>query len=332
MTSLVTGASGFVGSHLVRLLASRGERVRALARRTSDFHAIEDLLPDRVERIEGDLCDPASLRAALAGVAQVFHVAADYRLWSKHPQEIYQSNVEGTRNLLEAARSASVERFVYTSTVGTIAVPVPSGLPSEDTAACLDQMVGHYKRSKFLAEQLALAAARSGLPVVIVNPTTPVGPGDWKPTPTGKTIVDFLNGRTPAYVDTGLNIVAVEDVAMGHLLAAERGRVGERYLLGGENLTLREIFAALAELSGLRAPRWKIPHAFALLAGYLDTGLSTLTGRPPRVPLEGVRMARHRMFADCSKARCELGFHPGPARDALRRAVEWYQEHGYAAK
>ncbi|MGH9396019.1 MAG: hopanoid-associated sugar epimerase [Terriglobia bacterium] len=326
MISLVTGASGFVGSHLARLLTARGLRVRALARPTSDLRAIEGL---PVERVAGDLRDAASMRAALVGVARVFHVAADYRLWSKNPQEIYQSNVDGTRNLLDAARAAAVERFVYTSTVGTIAVPVLDGFPNEATPARLDQMIGHYKRSKFLAEQEALRAAREGLPVVIVNPTTPVGPGDWKPTPTGRTIVDFLNGRTPAYVDTGLNIVAVEDVALGHLLAAERGRVGERYLLGGENLTLKEIFAALARITGRPAPRCRIPHAVALLAGCVDTGISALTGRAPRVPLEGVRMARHRMFADCSKAVRDLGFHPGPAQEALRRAAQWYRDNGY---
>lgn len=326
MISLVTGASGFVGSHVARALVARGERVRVLARPVSDLRAIEDL---PVDRAMGDLRDAASLRAALVGVGRVFHVAADYHLWTKHPATIYENNVHGTRNLLAAARAAAVERFIYTSTVGTIAVPVERGLPDESTPARLEQMIGHYKRSKFLAEQEVLASARDGFPVVVVNPTTPVGPGDWKPTPTGKMIVDFLSGRTPANVETGLNIVAVEDVAEGHLLAAERGRVGERYLLGSENLTLKEIFAALSAACGRPAPRWKIPFALALAAGWVSTGSSAITGRPPRVPLEGVRMARHSMFVNCSKAKTELGFQPGSAAAALARAAQWYLEARY---
>lgn len=329
MTSLVTGASGFVGSHVARLLVARGEQPRMLTRRTSDLRAVQDL---PVGRIEGDLLDIPSLRAALEGVRWVFHVAADYRLWSRNPEEIYRNNVEGTRNLLKAAREAGVERFVYTSTVGTIAVPRPGALPNEQTEARLDEMIGHYKRSKFLAEQEARRAAREGLPVVIVNPTTPVGPGDWKPTPTGRIIVDFLNGRTPGYVDTGLNIVDVEDVAEGHLLAAERGRAGERYLLGGKNMTLREIFETLARFIGQPAPRWRVPHAVALAAGYVESGVSSLLGREPRIPLEGVRMAKHKMFADCSKAAHELGFRPRPAEEALQRAAQWYMENGYVSR
>jgi dihydroflavonol-4-reductase len=324
--SLVTGASGFVGSHVARLLAERGGRVRVLVRPSSDLRAMEGL---RVERVVGDLRDPASLRAALAGVDRVFHAAADYRLWARNPGEIYQSNAEGTRHLLRAAREAGVSRFVYTSTIGTVSVPGRDAMPDETTPARLDQMIGHYKRSKFLAEQEALRAAREGAPVVIVNPTTPVGAGDWKPTPTGRLIVDFLNGKTPAYLETGLNIVSVEDVAEGHLLAAECGRVGERYLLGGENMTLKEIFDVLARVSGRPAPRWKIPYALALMAGCVDAGISALTGREPRIPVEGVRMARHTMFADCSKAQHELGFRPGPAEPALRRAARWYIENGY---
>ncbi|MGH9436752.1 MAG: hopanoid-associated sugar epimerase [Terriglobia bacterium] len=329
VTSLVTGASGFVGSHVARLLTARGERVRLLIRCTSDARAIRDL---PAERVEGDLLDLSSLRTALEGAQQVFHIAADYRLWAADPQEIYRNNVEGTRNLLTAAGEAGVKRFVYTSTVGTIAVARAGALPDEQTEATLGEMIGHYKRSKFLAEQEARQAARNGLPVVIVNPTTPVGPGDWKPTPTGRMIVDFLNGRTPGFVDTGLNIVDVEDVAAGHLLAAEHGQPGERYLLGGENMTLKQIFEALARFSGQPAPRWRIPHAVALAAGYVDTGISALLGREPRVPLEGVRMARHKMFANCSKSVRELGFHPRPSEEALHRATQWYFEHGYAAK
>lgn len=328
MISLVTGASGFLGSHVARLLVAKGSHVRVLARPASRLEALSGL---EVERATGDLRDSSSLDPALQGVQRVFHVAADYRLWARNPQEIYQSNLEGTRNLLLASRRAGIERFVHTSTVGTISVPSHSWLPNEGTAARLDQMIGHYKRSKFLAEQEALRAAREGLPVVIVNPTTPVGPGDWKPTPTGRMIVDFLNGRTPAYVDSGLNIVAVEDVAEGHWLAAERGRIGERYLLGGENLTLQEIFRILARASGRPAPRWQIPHALALAAAYADTVISKIAGREPRIPLEGVRMARHKMFVDCSKAIRELGFHAGSAESALGRAARWYMDHGYVA-
>jgi dihydroflavonol-4-reductase len=327
--SLVTGASGFVGSHVVRMLVARGDTVRVLVRPASRLDHIGDL---NLERITGDLRDYSSLPPCLQGVQRVFHIAADYRLWARNPQEIYQSNVEGTRNLLVAARRAGVERFVYTSTVGTIVVPGHSTLPNEQITACLNQMIGHYKGSKFLAEQEAMRAAREGFPVVIVNPTTPVGPGDWKPTPTGRMIVDFLNGKTPAYMDSGLNIVAVEDVAEGHALAAERGRTGERYLLGGENMTLLEIFATLARFTGRPAPRWKIPYALALAAGYADAGISRIMRREPRIPLEGVRMARHRMFVDCSKAIRELGFCPGSAEAALGRAVKWYVDNGYVPR
>jgi dihydroflavonol-4-reductase len=250
MTTLVTGAAGFLGSHLARRLAERGEQVRALVR-AGKSPSLEGI---PVEKVVGDLRDPSSLDAALQGVRRVYHAAADYRLWAPDPAEIYESNVTGTRNLLAAAGRAGVERFIYTSTVGTIAVPRPT-LPDEQTTAGLGEMVGHYKRSKFLAEQAVLEAATSGFPAVIVNPTTPVGPGDWKPTPTGRMIVDFLNGRVPAYIDTGLNVVAVEDVAAGHILACERGRPGERYLLGARNMRLKEILEILARFSGRTAPR-----------------------------------------------------------------------------
>jgi dihydroflavonol-4-reductase len=233
MKTLVTGATGFLGSHLARQLCERGESVRVLVRPSSDLRALEGF---SAERLVGDLRDVASLDRALVGVSRVFHVAADYRLWARNSREIYESNVAGTQNLLDAARRAGVEKFVYTSTVATIAVPHTGGLPNEETQSSVEEMIGHYKRSKFQAEQRAILAAASGLPVVIVNPTTPVGPGDWKPTPTGKIIVDFLNGRMPGYVDTGLNFVPVEDCARGHLLAAERGHIGERYILGGSNL------------------------------------------------------------------------------------------------
>lgn len=328
MNALVTGASGFLGSHVARLLVERGDRVRVLLRPSSDARAVSGL---PVERVPGDLRDAASLERALAGVDTVFHVAADYRLWAAHPEEIYESNVAGTRNLLAAAQRAGVKRFVYTSSVATVAVHRPGRLPDEDVDSRLDEMIGHYKRSKFLAEQEALRAAAQGAPVVVVNPTTPVGPGDWKPTPTGRLIVDFLNGRMPAYVETGLNVVPVEDAARGHLLAAERGQVGRRYILGGRNMTMREILQALAQATGRPVPRVRLPHAVALAAAYADTAWSRLRGKEPRIPIDGVRMSRHRMFVDASRAPRELGFAAGPAEEALARAVRWYEENGYVA-
>jgi len=328
MKTLVTGATGFLGSHVARALAGRGENVRVLVRPSSDLRALEGL---DAERCTGDLRDRASLERALDGVRRVFHIAADYRLWARDPREIHESNVTGTQNLLESAQRAGVEKFVYTSTVATIAVPRPGRLPNEETQSALGEMIGHYKRSKFAAEQCALGAADAGMPVVIVNPTTPVGPGDWKPTPTGKIIVDFLNGRMPGYVDTGLNFVPVEDCAQGHLLAAEQGRAGQRYILGGRNLTLKQMLDMLAAASGRPAPRWKFPYALAYAAGCVDTGVSRLLGREPQIPLEGVRMARHKMFVDASKAERELGFAPGPIEAALERAAAWYEANGYVA-
>lgn len=325
MTSLVTGATGFLGSHVARQLCARGERVRVLARATSNRRALKDL---PVETVEGDLRDSASLDKALTGISRVFHVAADYRLWARDSREIYESNVTGTRNLLTAARKARVEKFVYTSTVATVAVD-RAGMPSETTESVIDEMVGHYKRSKWMAEQEARRAAHEGVPVVIAMPTTPVGPGDWKPTPTGKIIVDFLNGRMPGYVQTGLNFVAAEDAAAGHLLVADKGKVGERYLLGAENLTLKQVLDILAKITGRPAPKRKIPHAVALMAAYADTALSRLRRREPQIPVEGVKIARHMMFVDCSKAKRELGFAPGPVDAALERAVRWYEEKGY---
>jgi dihydroflavonol-4-reductase len=327
MTTLVTGATGFVGSHVARQLVDAGHRVRILVRRSSNVQSVEGMPFDRAE---GDLRDAASLARAVEGVQRVFHVAADYRLWARDPEEIYQSNVEGTRRLLEAANHAGVERIVYTSTVATIAVPSHAEtLPNEGTRATLEQMIGHYKRSKFLAEQEAMKAASAGVPIVILNPTTPVGPGDWKPTPTGRIIVDFLNGRIPAYVDTGLNVVGVEDVAVGHLLADQRGRIGERYILGARNMTLKQILETLARITGRPAPRVKMPHAVALAAGYADQWISRLTGREPQIPVEGVKMSRHRMFVESDKAERELGYKPAPVEAALERAVRWYTDHGY---
>jgi dihydroflavonol-4-reductase len=328
MTTLVTGATGFVGSHVARQLVAAGEPVRALARATSRRQALDGI---GVEWVEGDLRDEASLDRALRGVRRIFHVAADYRLWAKRPQEIYENNVGGTKNLLAAALRAHVEKFVYTSTVATIAVQRSAGLlPDETNRASVDEMVGNYKKSKLMAEQEALRAAHEGLPVVIVNPTTPVGPGDWKPTPTGRIILDFLLGRMPAYVDTGLNFVAVEDAARGHLLAAERGKIGERYLLGGKNVTLKEFLDALAKVTRLRAPTRRIPHGIALIAAYGDAMFSRAVGRAPRIPVEGVRIARHKMFVNDAKARKELGYESTPVEAALERAVRWYVEHDYA--
>lgn len=338
MTTLVTGATGFVGSHLTRLLAARGERVRILVRGSSAnssraARGYDALAGVPLERVQGDLRDPASLADAVKGVERVYHVAADYRLWAANPSEIYQSNVGGTRSLLQAARAAGVKQFIYTSTVATIAVPRDDvSLPDETTRASVSEMIGHYKRSKFLAEQEALSAAAEGFPVMIVNPTAPVGPADWKPTPTGKILLDFLNGKMPAYVDTGLNLVAVEDVAQGHLLAAERGRPGERYILGGRNMTLKEILGVLAQITGRSAPRLRLPHAVAFAAACADYLYSRAVGREPQIPLDGVRMARHRMFVDGSKAERELGFKPGSVEAALERAVHWFEENGYVGR
>jgi dihydroflavonol-4-reductase len=329
MISLVTGASGFVGSHVARMLVDRGEKVRVLVRPQSNLIALEGV---PVEKVNGDLRDPKSLGPAVEGVDRVFHVAADYRLGVTDPQEIYDSNVTGTRNLLEASSRAGVQRIIVTSSVATIAVDRGSTLPNEKTETRLEEMIGHYKRSKFLAEKEALRAAHEGMPVVVVNPTTPVGPGDWKPTPTGRIIVDFLNGRIPAYVDTGLNWVPVEDVALGHWTAAERGQVGERYILGGRNMLLKEVLDILARISGRPSPRVRLPHAVAMAAGYADKVFSIILNRQPRIPLEGVRMARHKMYVDCSKAAAELGFKAGPVEAALERAVAWYEQNGYARK
>jgi dihydroflavonol-4-reductase len=281
-----------------------------------------------LEYVTGDLRDPASLERAMNGVRRVFHVAADYRLWAKRSQDIYDSNVGGTKNLLAAAKAAGVAQLIYTSTVATIAVDRLE-LPNEFTDSKLEEMIGHYKRSKWMAEQEALKAAKEGLPVVVAMPTTPVGPWDWKPTPTGKIILDFLNGKMPGYVETGLNFVGVEECAAGHLLVAERGKVGERYLLGAENLTLKEMLDTLAKITSLPAPGMKIPHGVALGVAYVESTLSRLVGREPQIPVEGVKIAQHRMFVDCSRAQKELGFQPGSVAAALERAVRWYQLKGY---
>lgn len=320
--ALVTGASGFLGWHVAQALLRRGIPVRALVRRPD---AVRDL---DAELAAGDLRDANAVRRAAEGCGLVFHVAADYRLWVRRPREMYDSNVGGTRNVLEAARQARVERVVYTSTVGCIGF-VKGGLGDESTPVSIEDMTGHYKRSKWLAEQAALEAARQGLPVVIVNPTAPVGAHDVKPTPTGRTILDFLRGRMPAYVDTGLNIVDAADAAEGHWLACEHGRPGERYILGSENLTLKQIFDLLSSITGRPAPRLRLPWAVAFAAAAIDTLRAELTGSPPRAPLDAVRMARKKMWVTHAKAGRELGFRPAPAETALRHAVEWFQAHGY---
>ena len=343
-TTLVTGAAGFLGSHVARQLVARGESVRVLLRPSSSNKAIADL---PLEYVTGDLRDVASLQRAMAGIRHVYHVAADYRLWAKRPQDIYDSNVGGTKNLLAAAKQAGVELLIYTSTVATIAVDRHPGadadkassssahasaeLPSEFTDAKLEEMIGHYKRSKWQAEAEILAAAKNGLPAIVAMPTTPVGPWDWKPTPTGKIIVDFLNGKMPGYVETGLNFVGAEDCAAGHLLIAERGKVGERYLLGAENLTLKQLLDTLARITGLAAPKLKIPHGLALTAAYAETAFSRLLGREPQIPVEGVKIAQHMMFVDASRAQRELGFRAAPVAGALERAVRWYESNGYVS-
>jgi dihydroflavonol-4-reductase len=321
--ALVTGATGFLGWHVARKLVDRGQPVRVLVR---DIGRLREL---DVEAVSGDLRDAASLERAVAGCSRVFHVAADYRLWAKDPSELYRSNVDGTRNLLLAAKSAGVERFVYTSTVGCIGIPKDREGDEEQPVSLAD-MTGAYKRSKFQAEQVALEFASSGFPVVIVNPTAPVGDHDFKPTPTGKIIVDFLRNAMPAYLDTGLNLVDVRDTAEGHLLACERGRQGERYILGGQNLTLKQIFEKLERISGCKAPTIRIPYFVAYLAGVASTGFANITGKEPRAPLDGVKMARKKMFASHAKAARELGFQPGSADIALSRAVKWFRENGYS--
>ena len=327
MDVLVTGGTGFVGANLVRELLKDGHGVRVLVRPSSDRRALEGC---DVEFVEGDLLDPASLRRATAGTRVVYHVAADYRLWARDPDALYRTNVEGTRSLLAAAAEAGVARVVYTSTVGTLGIPEDGRLGTEATPVSLDDMVGPYKRSKFLAERVAEEWARRGLPVVIVNPSAPVGAWDVKPTPTGRMIVDFLQGRMFASLDTGLNLVHVKDVARGHILAAERGRIGERYILGNENLSLTEIFRILGRITGVTPPRLRIAYPVAWLAAASMEGWARVRGGEPRVSLTAVRMARKRMYFDASKALRELGLPQTPVEEALRDAVEWFVARGYA--
>lgn len=327
MKVLVTGATGFVGGAVARALIRAGVDVRALARSQSDWQNLSTL---PVERVEGDLLDPPSLLTALAGCQQLYHVAAYYALWAKDPAVFYDVNVTGTRNMLTAARQVGIERTVYCSTIGAIGLPVGGGLGTEDTPVSLQQMAGHYKRSKYLAEQEVLKLAREGLPVVIVNPSAPVGAGDVKPTPTGQVIVDFMKGRMPAYIETGMNIVDVDDVAIGHLLAMEKGRLGERYILGCKNLMLQDVFGILSRLTGVRAPSVRLPRSLVLPLAYMNQWMAHLTGHPPRIPLEGVKMAKYRMHYDCRKAIHELGIPQTSPEIALEKAVRWFRAHGYA--
>ena len=328
MLAFVTGATGFVGSHVACVLAEQGADLRLLIRVSSDPRNIEDL---KAERVIGDLREPASLEKAMSGCDVAFHVAADYRLWVRDPEQMYRANVEGTKAILSAAKKNGVRRVVYTSSVATMGFTANGYPADENSPVSLDNMIGPYKRSKFMAEQVALEAGRRGMDVVVVNPTTPVGERDIKPTPTGRIILDFLKKKFPAYVDTGLNLVDVRECARGHVAALEKGRSGERYILGGENLTLKQILDKLAAITGLPSPKVKVPYVMALATGVVDEIVTgRILGREPRATIDAVRMGRKKMFASSAKAERELGWKRVPVDDALRRAVEWFRENGYA--
>src|SRR5215471_7775718 len=329
MLCLVTGATGFVGSHVARVLVENGADLRLLVRAGSNLKNVEAL---NAERVIGDLRDASSLERAVAGCDVVFHVAADYRLWVRDPEAMYRANVDGTRALLDAARKSRVRKVVYTSSVATMGFTGNGKPADEDFPVSLDQMIGHYKRSKFMAEQLAMEAGKSGMDVVVVNPTTPVGEQDIKPTPTGRIVVDFLKKKFPAYVDTGLNLVDVDVCARGHVAALEKGKSGERYILGGENLTLKQILDKLAAMTGLPSPKVRVPYVVALATGVVD---EVVTGhmlhREPRATIDAVRMGRKKMFVSSAKAERELGWKQVPVDPALRRAVEWFRTNGYVS-
>lgn len=328
MRTLITGATGFVGSAVARKLLERGGTVRALCRARSDTRNLSGL---PLEIVTGDLTDAASLKRAIAGCEALFHVAADYRLWTPDPEVLYRSNVQGTRDLMGVALEAGVRRIVYTSSVATLGLD-PGGTPADElTHVSIDHMIGHYKRSKYLAEQeVSKLVVESTLPAVIVNPSTPVGPRDIKPTPTGRMVLDAAAGRMPAFVDTGLNIAHVDDVAEGHLLAFERGETGERYILGGENLSLRDILAQVADITGGRPPRIRLPHNLVLPLGYVTEAWARLFGTgEPRLTVDGVRMAKKWMYFSSHKARTQLGYEPRPAREALADAVTWFRDNRY---
>jgi dihydroflavonol-4-reductase len=332
MKCFVTGASGFIGSNLVHELTARGHEVVALRRPGSDEHGLKGA---KFERVTGDASDRATLQKAMRGCDWCFHVAASYHLWLADYAPMYAANVEGTRNVIEAAVAAGCSRIVYTSTVGCIGLPrVGAGgvVPTDETAPVSEaQMSNHYKLSKWRAEVVARELAAKGAPVVIVNPSAPVGPRDVKPTPTGKVIVDFLNRQMPAYLDTGLNWVHVRDVAIGHIFAAEKGRIGERYILGSAegNWTMKQAFDVLQEITGIRAPRFQVPYTAALAVAHVDEFIARLTGKPPKAPLAGVRMARYKMFFNPAKAIRELGLPQTLPRQALADAVQWFRDHGY---
>lgn len=327
MKTLVTGATGFVGSAVLRKLIAAGHEVRVLARHTSDPRNLAGL---DVEMIEGDLTDADSLRRAVTGCNRLFHVAADYRLWIPNPDAMYQTNVVGTVNLLRHAAAAGVERIVYTSSVAALGLTADGSPANETTPVQPDKIVGHYKRSKYQAEQAVLKlVAAEKLPVVIVNPSTPVGPRDIKPTPTGRIIIDTLNRRMPAYVDTGLNIVHVDDVATGHVLACERGEIGERYILGGENMTLKAILEEISDYAGLKPPSIRLPHDLVLPVAWCMERWAAISGREPRATVDGVRMAKKKMYFSSEKARRQLGYRYRPARDGLADAIRWFRDNGY---
>src|ERR1700686_1798855 len=328
MFAFVTGATGFLGSHVARVLADQGADLRLLVRATSNLRNLEGL---KAETAIGDLRDAGSLEKAMSSCDTVFHVAADYRLWVRDPAEMYRSNVEGTRGILEAARKNGGRRLVYTPRVATVGFPGKGHPADEDSPVSLADMIGHYKRSKFMAEQVALDAGRGGMHVVTVNPTTPVGERDIKPTPTGRIVVDFLKRKFPAYVETGLNLVDVRECARGHVTTLEKGKSGERYILGGENLTLKQILDKLAKITGLPSPRLKLPYIFAYAAGIADEMVTgRLRGREPRATIDTVRMGAKKMFASSDKAESELGWKIVPVESALRRAVDWFRVNGYA--
>jgi dihydroflavonol-4-reductase len=329
MLAFVTGATGFLGSHVARVLLEQGADLRLLVRPTSDLSNIQDL---RAEQAIGDLRDSTSIEKAMSGCDAVFHVAADYRLWVRDPDEMYRSNVEGTKTILEAARKNKVRKVVYTSSVATMGFSTDGTSADENSPVSLDKMIGHYKRSKYMAEEVALAAGRSGLDVIVVNPSTPVGERDIKPTPTGRIILDFLKRKFPAYVDTGLNLVDATECARGHILAMEKGRSGERYILGGENLTLKQILDKLAAITGLPSPKIKVPYFMVLATGVVDEVLTgRIRGKEPRATIDAVRMGKKKMFVSSAKAERELGWKPSPVDNALRRAVDWFKTNGYVS-
>lgn len=329
MKVLVTGATGFIGFHVARLLKNKGLDVSALARKGS---GTKHLKAAGIKTIPGDIRDPVSVRKAVRGCTQVYHLAADYRLWVPDPETMYAINVQGTRNIMSASMDAGVLKVIYTSSVGTLAAGRNGTSANETTPVSINDMIGDYKRSKFIAEQEVVSFIKKGLPAIIVNPSTPIGAYDIKPTPTGKIIVDFINGRMPAYLDTGLNFVDVEDVAEGHWLAAQNGRIGEKYILGNRNMGLGEFLGLLAQITGRRPPFARLPYLPVLAAAYVNEAISKISKRPPMIPLAGVRMARKFMYFDCSKAAKELKMRRSPVEEAIEKAVQWFQDNHYILK